>query len=199
MGIGWRVVGQPMRNPGPLVANHSGWLDIFAMGAALPVFFVSKDDVRHWPGINILTAVTDTHFVARDPARAREQTEALATRARGGHRLLIFPEGTSSDSRRVLPFKSTLFQAFLDPTMPADLAIQPLTAIYEAPAGTDPRFYGWWSNMDLGPHLLAVLAQKPQGRVTVVLHEPIPVTGETRKTLAAKAEAAVRAGLPGQA
>lgn len=195
MGIGWRVVGRPMRRPGPLVANHSGWLDIFAMGAALPVFFVSKDDVRSWPGINILTAVTDTHFVARDPARAREQTAALAARTRAGDRLLFFPEGTSSDSRRVLPFKPTLFQAFLDPAMQADLAIQPLTAVYEAPRGADPRFYGWWSDMALGPHLLAVLAQKPQGRVTVILHDPIPVAGETRKTLAAKAEAAVRDGM----
>lgn len=195
MGLRWRVLGQPMRGPGPAVANHSGWLDIFVLNAAMPVFFVSKDEVRTWPGINILTAVTNTHFIARDPRLATEQAADFAARTRAGHRLLFFPEGTSSDSLRVLPFKPTLFQAFLDPALPEGLAIQPVTAHYEAPEGTDPRFYGWWSDMDLGPHLLAVLAQKPQGRVTVVLHDPIPVAGETRKTLAAKAEAAVRAGL----
>ena len=194
IGLRWRAIGQPMRQPGPAVANHSSWLDILTLGAAVPVFFVSKDEVRHWPGVNILTAVTNTHFVSRDPAQARAQAEALSARTRAGHRLLFFPEGTSTDGRRVLPFKSALFQAFLHPAMPDDLAIQPLTVVYQAPAGSDPRLYGWWSDMALGPHLLAVLAQKPQGRVTVILHPPIPVAGETRKTLAAKAEASVRAG-----
>ena len=70
-----------------------------------------------------------------------------------------------------------------------------MTVIYHAPPGRDPRFYGWYGDMALGTHLLAVLGQPRQGRVSVVLHDPIPVAGETRKTLAAKAEAAVRSGL----
>lgn len=195
IGIRWRRQGTPMRGHGAAVANHSGWLDILVLNAAMPVFFVSKAEVRGWPGINILTAVTNTHFIARDRRQAVTQAAEFATRTRAGHRLLFFPEGTSSDSRRVLPFKSTLFQAFLAPDLPEDLAIQPMTAIYKAPEGRDPRFYGWWSDMDLGPHLLAVLAQKPQGNVTVVLHPPIPVAGHDRKSLAAATEAAVRAGL----
>ncbi|MDF3855367.1 lysophospholipid acyltransferase family protein [Paracoccus sp. P2] len=194
MGLRWRCVGRPMRGPGAVVANHSSWLDIFVLNAAMPVFFVSKSEVAGWPGINILTRVTDTHFVARDPRLARAQAEEFAARTRAGHRLLFFPEGTSSDGRRVLPFKPTLFQGFLDPALPEGLAIQPMSAAYRAPKGRDPRFYGWWGDMDLGPHLLAVLAQYPQGSVTVRLHAPIPVAEETRKTLAAKAEASVREG-----
>ncbi|MDO5706272.1 MAG: 1-acyl-sn-glycerol-3-phosphate acyltransferase, partial [Paracoccus sp. (in: a-proteobacteria)] len=154
-------------------------------------------EVRGWPGINILTAVTNTHFVVRDPKLARAQAEEFAARVRAGHRLLFFPEGTSSDGRRVLPFKPTLFQGFLDPALPDGLAIQPMTAIYQAPPGVDPRFYGWWSDMDLGPHLLTVLSAPRQGRVTVVLHPPVPVAGKDRKSLAATTEAAVRAGMDG--
>ncbi|MFC3568277.1 lysophospholipid acyltransferase family protein [Paracoccus simplex] len=194
MGLKWRCEGRPMRGPGAIVANHSSWLDIFVLNAALPVFFVSKAEVAGWPGINVLTRVTDTHFVARDPKLARAQAEEFAERTRAGHRLLFFPEGTSSDGRRVLSFKPTLFQGFLDPALPQGLAIQPMSAAYRAPKGRDPRFYGWWGDMDLGPHLLAVLAQYPQGSVTVRLHAPIPVAGETRKTLAARAEAEIRAG-----
>lgn len=194
MGLKWRCLGQPMLGPGAVVANHSSWLDIFVLNAAQPVFFVSKAEVAGWPGINILTRVTDTHFVARDPRLAREQAEEFAARTRAGHRLLFFPEGTSSDGRRVLPFKPTLFQGFLDPVLPKGLAIQPMSATYQAPFGRDPRFYGWWGDMELGPHLLAVLAQHPQGAVTVRLHPPIPVEGQSRKTLAAMAEAEVRAG-----
>ncbi|WP_347267813.1 lysophospholipid acyltransferase family protein [Paracoccus sp. (in: a-proteobacteria)] len=194
IGIRWRCQGRPLDGPGAVVANHGSWLDIFVLNAAMPVFFVAKSEVAGWPGINVLTRVTDTHFVARDPRQARAQAGEFAARTRAGHRLLFFPEGTSSDGLRVLPFKATLFQGFLDPALPADLAIQPVSARYQAPPGRDPRFYGWWDDMDLGPHLLAVLAQSPQGGVTVRLHRPIPVAGESRKTLAAAAEAEIRAG-----
>ena len=196
IGLGWRRHGTPMRGPGAVVANHSSWLDILTMNAAMPVFFVSKAEVAGWPGINILTGVTDTHFVARDPRLARAQAEEFATRTRAGHRLLFFPEGTSTDGRRVLPFKPTLFQGFLAPELPAGLAIQPMTAIYHAPPGADPRFYGWWGEMDLGPHLLAVLAAPRQGRVDNVLHPPIPVAGLDRKSLSRAAETAIRTALP---
>ena len=196
IGLGWRRHGTPMRGPGAVVANHSSWLDILTMNAAMPVFFVSKAEVAGWPGINILTGVTDTHFVARDPRLARAQAEEFATRTRAGHRLLFFPEGTSTDGRRVLPFKPTLFQGFLAPELPAGLAIQPMTAIYHAPPGADPRFYGWWGEMDLGSHLLAVLAAPRQGRVDIVLHPPIPVAGLDRKSLSRAAETAIRTALP---
>ncbi|SDK82776.1 lysophospholipid acyltransferase family protein [Paracoccus chinensis] len=192
MGIRWHRRGKPMLGAGGMVANHSTWLDIFALNAAAPVFFVSKAEVAGWPGINILTRVTETHFVTRDPRLARAQAAEFAERTALGHRLLFFPEGTSTDGRRVLPFKPTLFQAFLDPALPPGLSIQPVSVRYEAPSGRDPRFYGWWGDMDLGPHLLAVLAQPRQGRITVTLHPPIPVAGHDRKALAAAAERAVR-------
>ncbi|SNT75883.1 lysophospholipid acyltransferase family protein [Paracoccus seriniphilus] len=194
IGLRWHRVGKPMRGPGAVVANHSSWLDILTMNAAMPVFFVSKSEVRSWPGINILTAVTNTHFVTRDPKLAREQAAQFAARIRAGHRLLFFPEGTSTDGQRVLPFKPTLFQGFLDPDLPDSLAIQPMSVIYRAPAGTDPRFYGWWDDMALADHLLAVLSAPVQGDVTVRLSAPISVSGHTRKTLSAAAEKLVREG-----
>lgn len=197
MGIGWQRQGRPMRGTGAVVANHSSWLDILAMNAALPVVFVAKSEVAGWPGINILTRVTDTHFVTRDPRLARQQAGEFAARIHAGHRLLFFPEGTSSDGRRVLPFKPTLFQGFLSPDLPADLAIQPMSVIWHAPEGADPRFYGWWADMELGAHLLHVLSAPRQGGVTVRLHPPIPVAGHDRKTLARAAHGAVLAGFAG--
>jgi 1-acyl-sn-glycerol-3-phosphate acyltransferase len=194
LGLNWHREGALMTGPGAVVANHSSWLDILVLNAAMPVFFVAKSEVAGWPGINILTRVTNTHFVTRDPKLAVAQAREFSERTAAGHRLLFFPEGTSTDGRRVLPFKPTLFQGFLAPELPKDLAVQPMTAIYKAPPGRDPRFYGWFADMGLGPHLLAILAQPRQGGVTVRLHAPIPVAGETRKTLAAKAEAAVRSG-----
>ena len=67
---------------------------------------------------------------------------------------------------------------------------------YHAPDGADPRFYGWWGDMEFGPHLLATLAAARQGGVQVIYHPPVRVADfADRKALAKAMEEQVRAGL----
>ncbi|MEO9898139.1 MAG: lysophospholipid acyltransferase family protein [Paracoccaceae bacterium] len=195
MGVGLVTHGTPMTQRGAVVANHSSWLDIFALNASDMVYFVSKAEVANWPGIGWLARATGTVFIARDPKEARRQTGLFQNRLFFGHRLLFFPEGTSTDGLRVLPFKSTLFAAFMTPELKDKLALQPTSVIYHAPAGADARYYGWWGDMDFGPHLLNTLAGRYQGTIEVVYHDPIPVADHPdRKSLAAACEANVRQG-----
>jgi 1-acyl-sn-glycerol-3-phosphate acyltransferase len=159
------------------------------------VQFVAKAEVAGWPGIGLLARMAGNVFIRRDRRDAAAQTALLAAEFRRGHRLVFFPEGTSTDSTLVLPFKATLFQAFLTEDMPRDMAVQPVSVRYFAPEGTDPRFYGWWGGMDFASHFLRVLGQGAQGGVIVICHAPIPCTAKTtRKALALQSEAAVRAG-----
>lgn len=196
MGIRREVRGAPMTGPGAQVANHSSWLDIFTLNASDRVCFVSKAEVAGWPGIGWLARATGTVFITRDRRQAQAQAGLLEARLAAGHRLLFFPEGTSTDGRRVLPFKTTLFQAFLAGPLRERLRVQPVSVIYRAPAGEDPRFYGWWADMEMGPHLLKVLRQKRQGSVEVIYHPPVEVAAVAgRKELAALCEAAVREGV----
>ncbi len=196
MGISYSKRGTVMAGPGAVVANHSSWLDIFALNAAKRIYFVSKDEVASWPGIGWLARATGTVFIKRDPREAGAQIDVFRTRLNAGHKLLFFPEGTSTDGLRVLPFKPTLFAAFFDPALRDTLAIQPVTVQYHAPQGADPRFYGWWGDMALGPHLLVTLAAQRQGRIVVVYHPPVKVSDfDNRKALAAAVEHTVRSGL----
>ncbi len=197
LGIGSRVRGRPMEHIGAVVANHGSWLDIFALNACQRVYFVAKDDVAGWAGIGWLARATGTMFIRRDPKEARAQQKMMEDRIRAGHHLLFFPEGTSTDARRVLPFKPTLFQAFFTHGLDKVMQIQPVTVIYHAPKGEDPRFYGWWGDMEFGPHLLKVLAAPRQGRVEIVFHEPLDVADfDGRKALAQRSEEMVRSALP---
>ncbi len=197
LGIRNTVTGQPMTTPGAVVANHSSWLDIFVLNARKRIYFVSKSEVAAWPGIGWLARATGTVFIERNPKKAAEQTRLFQERLLAGHRLLFFPEGTSTDGRRVLPFKPTLFQSFYAPQLRDVLYVQPVTVVYHAPKGEDVRFYGWWGDMDFGPHLLHTLAAARQGRVEVIYHPPLKVADfESRKTLARAAEDAVRAAHP---
>lgn len=196
LGMGFATHGTPLRGPGAVVANHSSWLDIFTLNAGKRIYFVSKAEVRGWPGIGILARATGTVFIERDRKQAQAQTQLFADRLSAGHRLLFFPEGTSTDGLRVLPFKSTLFGAFFADPLRQTLQVQPVSVIYHAPKDQPPRFYGWWGDMGFGEHLLKTLAAPRQGRVEVVYHAPLKVADfANRKALTATAEGLVRAGL----
>ena len=78
-------------------------------------------------------------FIRRDRREAGSQVDVFRRRLRVGHKLLFFPEGTSTDGRRVLPFKTTLFAAFFDPSLRETMSIQPVSVIYRAPRGEDSR------------------------------------------------------------
>ncbi len=196
IGITFRTEGRPLTGAGAVVANHSSWLDIFVLNASKRIYFVSKAEVASWPLIGWLARATGTVFIRRDPREAAAQIEVFRERLSCGHRLLFFPEGTSTDGRNVIPFKPTLFAAFLSPELKDKLYIQPVSVIYRAAEGADQRQYGWWGDMEFGPHLLATLAAPKQGSVTLVYHSPLRVADYTdRKQLARHAEEAVRSSL----
>src|SRR5690554_4924416 len=189
--------GTPMTEPGAVVGNHASWLDIFVLNAAQRIFFISKSEVAGWPVIGFLARAAGTLFVRREARAARTQTADLEARLQAGHQLLFFPEGTSTDGLRVLAFKPTLFQAFFAPELRTKAHIQPVAIVYHAPAGQDPAFYGWFGDMEFGPHFLTVLAARRGGRVELIYHTPLRVADfENRKALASEAEQLVRAAMP---
>lgn len=193
IGLERRVRGAPLAGLGAQVANHQSWLDIFVLASASRVTFVSKAEVRRWPAMGWMAAIAGTVFISRRRADSAAQQEVLRGRLEAGDTLAFFPEGTSTDGRRVLPFKSTLFAVLAD--MPG-ARVQPVTLHYAPPPGERPDFYGWWGGMTLGPHLGQVLSAERQGTAVVTYHDPIAVGGADRKALAARAEAAVRRALP---
>ena len=77
--------------------------------------------------------------------------------------LILFPEGTSNDGNRVLPFKSALFAAL---QTSADLPIQPVSIGYTRldgmPLGRALRpFVAWYGDMEMVPHLWEALLAGP--------------------------------------
>ncbi|MVO14511.1 lysophospholipid acyltransferase family protein [Parasedimentitalea huanghaiensis] len=192
LGIGFYSTGTLMRERGAVVANHSSWLDIFALNARKRIYFVSKAEVAKWPGIGWLARATGTVFIERNPKKAVEQTNLFEQRLKADHKLLFFPEGTSTDGLRVLPFKTTLFAAFFSEKLRDFMFVQPVTVIYHPPRGEPARFYGWWGDMDFGPHLIKTLSILRQGAVELIYLPPVRVSDfNNRKSLAAYCEAKV--------
>ena len=194
-GLKLEVVGKHMKHGGALVANHVSWLDIFTFHSAAHISFVSKAEVRRWPVIGFMARVTGTLFIERNPRLAKTHQKALLERLDRGDQLCFFPEGTSTDGRRVVEFKSTLFSVFHTPELIDHVWVQPATATYFAPKGQGADFYGWWGDMRFDSHILAMLAYSRGGTVRVTLHDPVKASDfTTRKELARYCENVVREG-----
>lgn len=104
---------------GLLVCNHISFIDIFVLNALLPAGFVAKSDVLRWPLIGWLARHNDTVFIARGSRQAAHGAHLDMRRAFGaGKRLVVFPEGTTTNGDGLLPFHAALFQSAIDAAVP---------------------------------------------------------------------------------
>lgn len=198
-GLRARVRGLPVES-GALVANHSSWLDIPALRRNGLIYFVSKKDVEGWPAVGFIARVCGTVFIERRRTEAKRQERMLREQIEARERLCFFPEGTSTDGRRVLPFKSSLFSAFfVAEGQGADLLVQPVTLRYSvAPdSGLPAAFYGWWGAMPFGPHVWQVFCRSRGGTVEITFHDPVhPRDFPHRKALADRTHRTVAGDMP---
>lgn len=110
------------------VANHISWLDIHVINAVSPVTFVAKSEVASWPIFGFLARAIDTIFIHRERITdLRRVLNEMTERLSQGRAVCIFPEGTSSEGRQVLPFKSNLFQAAVN----AKVSVLPIAIQYQ--------------------------------------------------------------------
>ena len=117
----------PTRGPLLMVCNHISWLDIYVIYAACHCRFVAKADVRRWPFIGKLADAVGTLFIKRESRRdTLRVVHHMAERLRCADVLAVFPEGTSSDGARVLPFHANLVQA----AIAANAPVQPVALRY---------------------------------------------------------------------
>ena len=175
------VAGSADGRPMVFVSNHSSWLDIPVLGGRLHACFVSKDEVGSWPFIATIARLGRTVFVSRQRHATGRERDVLRERLAAGDNLLLFPEGTTSDGSRVLPFRSALFAIAegADPPL-----IQPVSVVYDRlgglPTGRASRpMFAWYGDMDLASHFWR-FAQGRGLRVTILLH-PAARSGALRQ------------------
>jgi 1-acyl-sn-glycerol-3-phosphate acyltransferase len=179
IGIRVRRRGRMSRHrPTLFVANHSSYLDISVLGSLIPGSFVAKSEIAGWPFFGLLAKLQRSVFVDRQVRTAGEQRNQLGERIAARHNLILFPEGTSSDGNRVLPFRSALLGAAEPPrrsvagaaAMP-ELTVQPVSVSYTkldgCPLGYHLRpLIAWYGDMELASHLMSLAGL---GRIEVVV------------------------------
>lgn len=165
------VKGAPPRiGPVLLVSNHISWLDITSLHAARFCRFVSKADVRRWPLIGFLAAGIGTLFIERESRRdAMRVVYHMVESLREGDVLAVFPEGTTGDGVKLLPFHANLLQA----AIATNSAVQPIALDYidaksgqrsTAPCyvGDDTLFGSVWRTLTVAPIAVVITYGEPQ-------------------------------------
>jgi 1-acyl-sn-glycerol-3-phosphate acyltransferase len=202
MGMRIDVKGAPLSGtPCLYVANHLSWLDVLVLSAVTPVCFIAKHDVARWPLFGLLATVGRTIYIDRERRHdVKAVSAAIRQRLSAGEHIVLFPEGTSSDGNRLLPFRSALMGAADCEVGGKKVPVQPVTiaytGVYGVPLGRVRRpIFAWHGKMELLPHLLGVGRIGPF-EATLDFHPPVTVQElGGRKPLARHCERVIRASL----
>jgi 1-acyl-sn-glycerol-3-phosphate acyltransferase len=166
----------PPSEPIMYVANHCSYLDI-PVTALLrrPIKYISKSEVLKLPVIGAKLKLAKDLCVTRGDRRSEARVFIDAVRyLKGGESVLAFPEGTTTTTGQLLPFKRGPFKMALS----AAVRIVPLTI-----RGT----YDAWPKESAGPSRNVPLS--------IQVHPPLDIEGKSEEELCEAARAAVQSGL----
>ena len=157
-----------------IASNHLGYLDGIVLGSLFPVIFVTKREVKRWPVIGQLVTLLGAIFVDRKNKKdILRVVDRISKTLRKKTNVLVFPEGTSTNGEKLLPFQSAFFAA---PLM-AHAVVVPVTLTYKlidrqpVSAANRDRVY-WYGDMSFAPHLWDLLGAK-RIEVSVRIHPKI--------------------------
>ena len=166
--------GQLERGGYVIIANHVSYVDGIVLGSIFPIVFVSKREVKKWPIVGQWNVLCGTIFINRQRKNevgtmVCEMTRKLRQEAN----VLLFPEGTSTNGEKMLPFQTVPLAAPLRSRsiiLPVNLAYQ---TIDEQPVTAANRdFVYWYGDMDFVTHFWNLLGRRGV-EVLVTLHPKI--------------------------
>lgn len=187
-GVRISVSGAPIRNlRGVLVVSpHISWLDVFAIGAVLPGWYVARADMFGEPWARRLKIIPIDRAILR---RLPGVVHSVASRLSAGQTVVAFPEGTTWCGVACGSFYPAMFQAAIDAGRP----VQPLRLTYHHVDGlisTAPAFVG---DDTLGAAIVRLITQR---RTLAHVHvESLQLPGDDRRALARRSQQAVGVGV----
>ncbi|HEX9455055.1 MAG TPA: lysophospholipid acyltransferase family protein [Candidatus Binatia bacterium] len=152
--------GQLERGGYVIIGNHVSYVDGIVLGSIFPIVFVSKREVKNWPVVGQWNTLCGSIFINRQRKElvgslVREMSGKLKQEAN----ILLFPEGTSTNGERMLPFQTVPLAAPLRNRS----IIVPTTIAYrninDQPVTTANRdLIYWYGDMDFISHFWKLLA-----------------------------------------
>ena len=186
-----RIIGTPLKRDVFYVANHLSWIDILALGGASGTAFVAKAEIAASPLVGWLARLNRTVFVKRENRLGvAEQINQLRDALAENWAITVFPEGTTTDGKSLLPFKTPMLRVLEPP--PPGVMVQPVLLDY-ADVGED---IGWIGEEGGLNNARRVLGRKGSFPLRVTFLDPFdPRDFPGRKAIAAESRRRIEAAL----
>lgn len=142
-----------------IISNHMSYLDILAYSAVRPAVYVSSVEMEQTPVLGFLAKIGGTYFVERRNTRnIKAELDGLSGLIKDGFDVVLFPEGTSTDGSKILPFRSS----FIAGATETGVDVQPACIRYvtidgEAFSDKNRDLVCWYGDMSFAPHFLKFL------------------------------------------
>ncbi len=181
------IRGKPLQETALYVSNHRTFFDPAATCAYLEAFVIAKAEIADYPLINKGAELTGVIWVKRESLISRKNTrETMVESLKAGRNILVYPEGTTNNQQKVLPFKKGTFKEMANLNMP----VVPLVCEYRDPVDFwkggslvsqfFKQFSKWSTSIKLyfGPKLLSsdgeALRMQSEDWINVTLQEMYP-------------------------
>ncbi len=190
-GVRVEVVGTPLTDKVFFIGNHLSWIDVPILGGITGTAFVAQDRIADWPLFGWLARLNNTVFVSRtDRMQVADQIAEIRQAVAIRGMLALFPEGTTTDGRSLLPFKTPLFATLVPP--PPGVQIQTVLLDFDD-AGRDLA----WIGVETAPqNAWRVLTRKGTITCRVHFHAPFdPGEHANRKAVSAECRRRIAAAL----
>lgn len=167
-----------LKTPGLNISNHLSYLDVLVLFAKFPSLFITSKEMRDVFFLGHITQLAGCFHVERRKKYLTKElidSELLEMKRKlsKGFSLFLFPEGTSSDGKSVLPFKAHFFQTAISSHVP----VRMFSISY------DKEAVPWYGEMTFPDHLFK-LCQEKVINVKVRLLETVDPSGMDRFALA---------------
>lgn len=185
-----KVTGNRPQPPFLLVSNHLSYFDIAVLRSLVTGVFVAKADIAGWFAAGTMIRNMGMIYINREqkrdiPRTGAEIIQALEERNEG---VIIFAEGTTSNGKQVLPFKSSV----LEFAAARDLPVYYAAISYQTKQNDLPASEAvcWWrEESDFATHLFQFFKLR---EIACTIHfGSEPIRSKDRKILASALQKAV--------
>lgn len=167
-----------------IISNHMSYLDILIYSSVHPAVFISSVEVEQTFFLGFVARIGGTFFVERrNPKNIRQELNSIKDIIDQGMDVVLFPEGTSTDGSKILPFRSSLLAGAVE----SGVEIVPACIRYEKINGKafsdeNRDLVCWYGDMTFAGHFFTFTSQQST-EASVTYLAPVDVCHD-RKTAA---------------
>ncbi len=184
-------IGVPLKRDVFYISNHLSWIDILAIGGTSGSAFVAKAEIATSPLIGWLAGLNRTVYVKRENRLGvAEQINQLRDALAENWAITVFPEGTTTDGKSLLPFKTPMLRVLEPP--PPGVMVQPVMLDY----GANGEEIGWIGEETGVNNAKRMLSRRGNFRLKITFLEPFhPRDFPGRKAIAAESRRRIEEAL----